>query len=558
MKRFATFLYLAVCILGLSKNLIYLNEKGQTKVYPNVVISDNSRDYVKLDSLNELVKGIVISQSLRQEESIMILPSGTIVTLSHKTLKATVEFGNEFDNALIIRDNVVYLNSELVSLITGKSVFSEPESVILYAQPVKIKSIENSLDYLKVTLNVDVLPDFFTIWWTASGALALTFKPAILDPVLPYDGISITFGRDFVKFSVEKPWGDVEFEIVGNTLIVRSASGLGRTLRTITKADYTLSVYESYVVGRKFTMSYLEMNGNNFNFSVELANGGIAGLEKATAILQKSEGEVMINGGYFDQNQNLPIGLLMREGKILGLPTLGRPAVYFSETGRVYVSRMDIIYLARIGQCFVQLNGVNSPYRGEAVLYTQEYRNSIPKFDDFRYLIIGSDGTVLSTVHTSSLKKGQSVLVLSPSAAQKVGNVVVGDRVELEILNSCGESLSAAVEGGPMIIHDGAPVTDYERDYYSSSLLDVRAPRTLVGIKKGSGKVVFIVIDGYQQNSYGLTFKEMIEFFKDKEFSSLMCLDGGKSSVMSVEGKIVNSPSSGIPSLPVVIIGTRK
>jgi exopolysaccharide biosynthesis protein len=108
-----------------------------------------------------------------------------------------------------------------------------------------------------------------------------------------------------------------------------------------------------------------------------------------------------------------------------------------------------------------------------------------------------------------------------------------------------------------MIIHNSRPVTDYERNYYSASLLDVRAPRTLVGVKV-TGEVVFIVIDGYQQSSYGLTFKEMIEFFKDKGFFSLMCLDGGKSSVMSVNGEIINSPSSGVPSLPVIITGSRK
>ena len=72
----------------------------------------------------------------------------------------------------------------------------------------------------------------------------------------------------------------------------------------------------------------------------------------------------MINGGYFDQNQNLPIGLLIRNGEVLGLPSLGRPALYAQPTrGRVYVSRMDIIYLAEIGGRTVQITGVNSPYR---------------------------------------------------------------------------------------------------------------------------------------------------------------------------------------------------
>jgi hypothetical protein len=53
----------------------------------------------------------------------------------------------------------------------------------------------------------------------------------------------------------------------------------------------------------------------------------------------------------------------VRNGEVLGLPTLGRPAIYFTEEGRVHVSRMDIIYLARFDDRFVQITGVNSPYR---------------------------------------------------------------------------------------------------------------------------------------------------------------------------------------------------
>ncbi len=214
-------------------------------------------------------------------------------------------------------------------------------------------------------------------------------------------------------------------------------------------------------------------------------------------------------------------GLLVRDGKVLGLPTLGRPAIYFTEGGEVYVSRMDVFYTAKFGDRFLQITGVNSPYRGEAVLYTDEYRNSIPDFDDFTYLVI-RDGMVTKKGFVSRVEKGSDVLVLSPSSVQKIGNKAsVGEFVSFELLNSYGKKVTGAVEGGPMIIHGGEPVTSYERNYYSASLLDVRAPRTLVGVKE-TGEVVFIVIDGYQQTSYGLTFKEMIEFFKDKGFESLV------------------------------------
>ncbi|HDP77776.1 MAG TPA: phosphodiester glycosidase family protein [Mesotoga infera] len=557
MRRIFMIFFLFLSFVSSAKNLIYLDERGQTRVFADAVVTERSMDFVKLEIIGELIRGVVVSQSLRQEETIMILPSGIIVSLSHENQRATVEFGSEFENSLIIKDDKVHINAELLGAITDKSFFSESEALILYAQPLTIKSIENRLDSISITLDRDILPDFFTIWWTGSGSLAVTLRPAKIDPFLVYDGMTVTTGRGFVKISAEKPWPDVEYEIKGRTLILRGKSGIGRTLQQETSLDFDLNIFESYAGGQKFMMSFLEMNSAKFSFEIELANDRVSGLEKATDTLRRSGAQIMINGGYFDQNQNLPIGLLVRDGKVLGLPTLGRPAIYFTEDGRVHVSRMDIIYLARFDDCFVQITGVNSPYRGEAVLYTDEYRNGIPEFDDFVYLSI-KDSRIISKGYVSGVEKGSDVLVLSPSSLQKISDSAsVGRSVSLELLNSYGERITGAVEGGPMIIHDGRPVTDYERNYYSASLLDVRAPRTLVGVKV-TGEVVFIVIDGYQQSSYGLTFKEMIEFFKDKGFFSLMCLDGGKSSVMSVNGEIINSPSSGVPSLPVIITGSRK
>jgi len=557
MRRIFVICFLFLSLISSAKNLIYLDERGQTRVFTDAVVTERSMDFVKLEIIGELIRGVVVSQSLRQEETIMILPSGIIVSLSHENQRATVEFGSEFENSVIIKDDKVHINAELLAAITDKSFFSEREALILYAQPLTIKSIENRPDSISITLDRDVLPDFFTIWWTGSGSLAVTLRPARIDPFLSYDGMTVTTGRGFVKISAEKPWPDVEYEIKGRTLILRGKSGMGRTIQQETSFDFDLNIFESYAGGQKFTMSFLEMNSAKFTYGIELANDGVSGLEKATDTLRKSGAQIMINGGYFDQNQNLPIGLLVRDGEVLGLPTLDRPAVYFTEDGKVHVSRMDIIYMARFDDRFVQITGVNSPYRGEAVLYTDEYRNSIPEFEDFTYLEI-KDGKIISEGYVSRVEKGSDVLVLSPSSLQKISDSTsVGGSVALELLNSYGEKITGAVEGGPMIIHDGKPVTDYERNYYSASLLDVRAPRTLVGVKV-TGEVVFIVIDGYQQTSYGLTFKEMIEFFKDKGFSSLMCLDGGKSSVMSVNGEIINSPSSGVPSLPVIITGSRK
>jgi hypothetical protein len=105
-------------LISSAKNLIYLDERGQTRVFTDAVVTERSMDFVKLEIIGELIRGVVVSQSLRQEETIMILPSGIIVSLSHENQRATVEFGSEFENSLIMKDDKVHINAELLAAIT--------------------------------------------------------------------------------------------------------------------------------------------------------------------------------------------------------------------------------------------------------------------------------------------------------------------------------------------------------------------------------------------------------------------------------------------------------
>ena len=82
------------------------------------------------------------------------------------------------------------------------------------------------------------------------------------------------------------------------------------------------------------------------------------------------------------------------------------------------------MYLAKFDDRFVQITGVNSPYRGEAVLYTDEYRNSIPEFDDFTYLVV-KDGRIVKEGFSSKVERDTDLLVLSPSSLQKIGDTAL-------------------------------------------------------------------------------------------------------------------------------------
>jgi hypothetical protein len=234
----------------------------------------------------------------------------------------------------------------------------------------------------------------------------------------------------------------------------------------------------------------------------------------------------------------------------MSFPSNDRP-LFYKVDGEYEIGRMDIQYIIEVNGKKGIVNGVNTPYRGGIIVYNERFNDKIPYHDEYTY-ITASNNVVTSTVYTQRVSENTKMIVLSPVGKQKLGEINKGDRIDFNIFSSVNGDIEFAVESGPLIIYDNRIVSDFERNFYNESILDTRAPRTLVG-ETNSGNIVFIVVDGYQSQSYGLTFAEMIEFFSNKDIKHLMCLDGGRSSALVIEGNLFNSPASGEPVIPIAI-----
>ena len=70
-----------------------------------------------------------------------------------------------------------------------------------------------------------------------------------------------------------------------------------------------------------------------------------------------------------------------------------------------------------------------------------------------------------------------------------------------------------------------------------------RHPRTFVGIDQDTTKAYFVTVDGRQQSSVGINYREMATFLKALGAWNAVNLDGGGSTTMVVRGEVTNSPS---------------
>lgn len=68
-------------------------------------------------------------------------------------------------------------------------------------------------------------------------------------------------------------------------------------------------------------------------------------------------------------------------------------------------------------------------------------------------------------------------------------------------------------------------------------------PRTAIG-QRADGAVLMLVINGRQLSSMGATYADLVEIMMEFGAVNAMNLDGGSSSVMYLNGELVNTPSS--------------
>lgn len=116
---------------------------------------------------------------------------------------------------------------------------------------------------------------------------------------------------------------------------------------------------------------------------------------------------------------------------------------------------------------------------------------------------------------------------------------------------SADELLAAGVTNtfsfGPALVKNGEVSTDLDNVKIDSNFgnrsIDGSNPRTGVGMISPN-HYVFVVVDGRQEDSKGVTLNEFAQFFKGLGATEAYNLDGGGSSTMYFMGRVVNNPSN--------------
>lgn len=265
-----------------------------------------------------------------------------------------------------------------------------------------------------------------------------------------------------------------------------------------------------------------------------------------TTIAKNKNAIAAVNGTYFKPQTGVPLGTLMIDGKIYTGPVYDRVAFGIFENG-FDVARVQLNASVSGSGVKVKVDNINQPrmLSTYVLVYTPEWGQYSPYAPKYGMSLRVADGKI-TKASANPLEIPENGYVISgPSKLLKP--LLEDKEVKLDIKTMPEwKDVKHIISGGPYLVKNGEVFVDMTAQKLGA--IGGRNPRTAVGYTS-SNNLILAAVDGREGSSVGMTLMELAGFMKSVGCIGAINLDGGGSTVMYVNGKVVNSPQvrGGIP-----------
>ena len=302
--------------------------------------------------------------------------------------------------------------------------------------------------------------------------------------------------------------------------------------------------FKKLINSKPVKVNVLEIN-RQVNPDIRLAPSlaGSTPHSKATIknIASKTNAIAAINGTYFTPKTGTPLGMLVIDNKVISGPVYNRVAMGLGEKDFV-MSRTDIIGRIITQEKNIKINNINQPrmLTSDVLIYTPEWGKMAPAVKSGHRAIKVVNNVVVDISNLNPLPiASNSIIIDAPQAT--VANIQLGDKLAYEFsVNEKLKGYEHVISGGPYLVKDGRVFVDVNEQKLTA--IGGRNPRTAVGFTEDY-RLIMVTIDGREESSVGITLYDLAEMMKSFGCVYAMNLDGGGSTVMYVNGKVVNSPA---------------
>ena len=299
--------------------------------------------------------------------------------------------------------------------------------------------------------------------------------------------------------------------------------------------------YKNITTSDPLSIHILEVNPKKYEIKPTLAKDNKIGRATVLDIAKRNDAKAAINGGFFKIGTNLdglPMGILKIDGKWISLPRKKRAAIGWKKDSNDFmIDQLDAKTCIIINDGLeIPLDGINRERKeNERILYLPTFFNlyqtnpqnlkSYMILSNNCFLALDTDDDIIPFLKYNSFNY----------------------RINISSLFSLNDSyiwenLDHIVGGTPVLIYDNQKILDYSSEKTIQTFLTKKHARTAIGIKE-NGNLIFLVVEANPCYSIGMTMDELRDFMYDLGCTFALNLDGGGSSTMVIDNKIINCPN---------------
>ena len=312
-----------------------------------------------------------------------------------------------------------------------------------------------------------------------------------------------------------------------------------------------------YYSGRPVRINVVEVDmmlAKDFELTPVLASDSTLKSRKTISTIAKNyDALVALNGTYFKPQTGVPLGTLMINEKLYTGPIYDRVAMGIFDDG-FDIARVQLNASISGSGKTVKVDNINQPrmLSTHVLVYTPEwgkYSPAAPKY-----------GVGLQVIDNKITKASANAIEIP-----KDGYVISGPKSILyAFLDKKDAKLSIKttpewrdvkhiISGGPYLVRDGEVYVDMTAQKLGA--IGGRNPRSAIGYT-AENNLILVAVDGREGSSIGMTLMELANFMKAAGCIGAINLDGGGSTVMYINGHVVNKPqmTGGIPLSNAIIL----
>lgn len=272
-----------------------------------------------------------------------------------------------------------------------------------------------------------------------------------------------------------------------------------------------------------------------------------------TTIAKNNNAIVALNGTYFKPQTGVPLGTLMINQKMYTGPIYDRVAMGIFDDS-FDIARIQLDATVKGSGKTIKVNNINQPrmLSTHVLVYTPEWGKYSPVAPKYGVGLQVIDNKITKASANAIEIPENGYVISGPKSI--LYNLLDKKDVDLSIkTNPDWDGVKHIISGGPYLVKNGEVFVDMTAQKLQA--IGGRNPRSAIGYTKDNN-FIFVAVDGREGSSIGMTLMELANFMQSIGCVGAINLDGGGSTVMYVNGRVVNKPqqTGGIPLSNAIIL----